>query len=331
MEGMEEGLRRNVAPGGRLSNMIRYLKHKEIDKARWDDCIVRSVNRRVYAFSWYLDIVCPGWDALVGEDYTYVFPLTYRRKWGISYLCQPFFAQQLGLFSQNLLSASLVKEYIDAIPPEFRFIEIHLNSMNKILPEGVEVIPRINHELDLILLHEQLFNNYAQNTRRNIKKAHENDVTIGRKLEADELITLFSENYGRKEGMLKFQHYETIRNLIQHCQKENRGHILGAFNNSGLLSAAAFFLKDESRIYYLFAASAPDARENGAMFMLIDHFLRENAGQPVTLDFEGGNDPNLGRFYKSFGAAEVPYPMVRVNRLPGMVTQGLYFVRRLRG
>jgi hypothetical protein len=84
--------------------MINYLKHTEIDKALWDECIAQSVNRRVYAFSWYLDIVCPGWDALVGDNYMHVFPLTHRRKWGVGYLYQPFFAQQLGLFSRDLLT-----------------------------------------------------------------------------------------------------------------------------------------------------------------------------------------------------------------------------------
>jgi hypothetical protein len=310
--------------------MIRYLKHKEIDKSRWDECIAQSVNRRVYAFSWYLDIVCPGWDALVGEDYTCLFPLTHRRKWGIGYLYQPFFAQQLGLFSRELLSESLVTEFLAAVPAQFRFIEIHLNSMNKVNPQGMEVISRVNHELDLILSHGQLYNNYAQNTRRNLKKACEKDVTIGRKLEADELISLFSENYGRKEGILKFHDYETIRKLVINCQHANRGHILGAFDSSGHLSAAAFFLRDDSRIYYLFAASAPGARENGAMFLLIDHFIKENAGQAVTLDFEGGNDPSLGRFYKSFGAAAIPYPMVRISRLPAAIATGLYFARRMR-
>ncbi len=309
--------------------MIRYLTHKEIDKVLWDECIAQSVNRRVYAFSWYLDIVCPGWDALVGGSYRHVFPLTHRRKWGVEYLYQPFFAQQLGLFSRDHLTPSILKEFIAAIPSNFRFLEIHLNSMNQNLPSEIEVVTRINHEMYLIPSHEQLYSNFAQNTRRNIRKALDNDVTIGRNPEAGELVALFRDHFGTREGVLKRRDYETIRSLIVKCQLENRGYILGAFSAGGLLSAAAFFLMDASRIYYLFSASAPMARDNGAMFLLIDHFLRENSGQELTLDFEGGNDPNLGRFYKSFGAAEVPYPMIRVNKLPAWMHRGLYFARKM--
>jgi hypothetical protein len=73
-----------------------------------------------------------------------------------------------------------------------------------------------------------------------------------------------------------------------------------------------------------------EARENGAMFLLIDRFLSEHAGKSLKLDFEGGNDPNLGRFYKSFGAAEVPYPAIQINRLPMIAGKALYFARKLR-
>jgi hypothetical protein len=66
------------------------------------------------------------------------------------------------------------------------------------------------------------------------------------------------------------------------------------------------------------------------MFLLIDSFISGHSGKSYVLDFEGGNDPNLGRFYKSFGAAEVCYPALRINRLSKVADKGLYFIRRLR-
>ena len=108
------------------------------------------------------------------------------------------------------------------------------------------------------------------------------------------------------------------------------GYILGSDNKQGVLSAGAFFLFDHLRVYFLFAASNPEARENGAMFFLIDRFIAERSGSNHVLDFEGGNDPNLGRFYKGFGALEVPYLALRINRLSKVATRGLYFMRKLR-
>jgi len=310
--------------------MITYLRHKEIDKERWDLCIRNAVNGRIYASSWYLDLVSPGWDALADTEYESVFPLTHRRKAGIDYLYQPFFTQQLGLFSRAHLTEALLDEFLKSIPEKFKWVDIQLNSLNKVNPLRYDTVFRLNHELDLINSYENLSKNYSQNTLRNIRKASQMGVNTGRKVEVDELITLFREHYGKKEGVLQFRDYETLRNLLQYLQRNVLGMLLGAYSATGQLSAASFFIKEPSRVTYLFAASAPEARENGAMFLLIDQFIREHAGQALTLDFEGGNDPDLGRFYKSFGAAESPYCQLRINRLPWVFRQGLYFTRKLR-
>ena len=54
--------------------MISCLENKAIDKPKWDALIAECGN--IYAYSWYLDIVHPGWDALVDDDYQAVMPLT---------------------------------------------------------------------------------------------------------------------------------------------------------------------------------------------------------------------------------------------------------------
>jgi hypothetical protein len=146
----------------------------------------------------------------------------------------------------------------------------------------------------------------------------------------DDLIDLFRENFGKTEGKLRSRDYIILQSLLTGCINHKQGYILGATSKEGILSAAAFILFDNSRCYFLFAASDPLARENGAMFFLIDQLIAGNAAKGLLLDFEGGNDPNLGRFYKSFGAIGVMYPAVRINRLPYLVGAGLYFARKLR-
>ncbi|MBT5428083.1 MAG: hypothetical protein HOK84_17895, partial [Bacteroidetes bacterium] len=54
---------------------IYHLKHKDIDKSRWDTTITRSINGNIYGYSWYLDAVSPDWEALINLDYSIVLPL----------------------------------------------------------------------------------------------------------------------------------------------------------------------------------------------------------------------------------------------------------------
>lgn len=310
--------------------MINYRKHNEIDKQKWDDCILYSVNRRPYAFSWFLDRVSPGWDALEMNDYKAVFPLPQKSKLGIHYLFQPYFAQQLGVFSREHLTEFLVYQFIQAIPSRFSYIHLHLNSMNKIEKEKNTIIPRMNHELDLISGYGTIFNSYNQNTRRNIRKALDQNLTIQRKVDPDELITLFKSNYGKKETSLKFLHYNMLRSLIIYCLKNTSSIILGAYMSDQTLCAGVFFLRDGDRIIYHFAASDKNARENGAMFLLVDLFIKEHAGQPLILDFEGSADPNVARFYKGFGATETRFNEIIINRLPRKVNNVVNFMKKFR-
>ena len=51
---------------------------------------------------WYLDIVHENWDALMEDDYERVMPMpVITKNWRISYIFQPFFVQQLGVFSKT--------------------------------------------------------------------------------------------------------------------------------------------------------------------------------------------------------------------------------------
>ena len=60
--------------------MIKYRTYDKIDKRRWDECIAKSFNGSVYAWSWYLDVVHPKWDALVENDYERVMPICGSKK-----------------------------------------------------------------------------------------------------------------------------------------------------------------------------------------------------------------------------------------------------------
>ena len=310
--------------------MISYLKNHEIDRVRWDECISHSLNRRVYAFSWYLDIVAPLWEALVSDDYSCVFPLPAGQKAGLPYLFQPFFAQQLGLFSSGPITPEVSGMFMKAIPSRFRYIDIQVTSDFEPATLGVELIPRANHELNLSKTYDEISSAYSQNTRRNIRKAIESGVNTGRNLRADELVLMFRENFGEKEGKLQDIHYERMEKLMNAGLGKGSGSVHGAFNEMGLLLSAAFFLFDGNRVYFLFAASTPAARENGAMFLLIDQFIRDQNGKALILDFEGGNDLNLGRFYKSFGASEIRYHRLLRNHLPAFLNAGLKLGRLIR-
>ena len=308
--------------------MIKYLKHDEIDTEKWDRCISKSFNGRIYAYSWYLDIVNENWEALVENDYERVFPLTPGKKMGVHYLFQPRFTQQLGIFSQSILSEETVNIFLKSIPEKFRFIDINLNSLNKVNDQAENMGRWVNHELDLINSYEKIKLNYSKNLKRNLKKAEKSPVTLVKNIKPGDVINLFKQNKGKDLGNLDENDYQLLSRLIYVMIYKRVGEVVGAYNEMNELCAGVFFIWDHKKVIFYFSATNGYARENAAMPLIIDTFVRDNANSHLTLDFEGSNNQNLARFYKSFGAKKLYYPHYKHNKLNPLLKFGYDLIRR---
>ena len=298
--------------------MIGYLKHNEIDKKKWDHAIDQSLNDLIYGYSWYLDIVSPNWSALVEDDYSSFMPLTGNKKYGVDYLFPPYFAQQLGVFSKEKISKNKVEEFLNAIPPNYKFIEVNLNTQNTFDVSGFKTKKNTNIELALDSPYEALQKKFADDNKRNIKKASKHDIKLQKGIAPSDLISIFRKNIGKKINNLTDKNYKVLLNLINTCVSKGYAEVWGAFSEGKLCAGVVWLIKN-NRAIFLFSATDQQAKKTGAMFFLIDKFINEHAGENMILDFEGSNLPGLARFYKGFGSEEYVYLQVRKNNLPKLV------------
>lgn len=292
--------------------MIIYLTHDRIDKTRWDECIAHACNAHVYAWSWYLDIVHPQWEALVemeGDNYLIVMPITNKKKYGIHYLCQPFFAQQLGVFSVHPLDSSKVLEFLQAIPKKYRLVEIRLNESNVLDPccKGMEL--HRNHLLDLRDSYDSLFSKYHENTRRNLKKALKHNLELVPSVPIQTVIQLFRSDRGASVTHWGDPEYARLERLAQCAITSSNAFVYGIKSNDNeSIICAALFVVSHQRITFLFSGNSVAGKEAQAMTFLIDQVLRQYAGREMTFDFEGSDDDQLSRFYQGFGSTPISYP-----------------------
>ena len=294
--------------------MINYLEHNAIDKPKWDALIAECGN--IYAYSWYLDIVHPGWEALVEDDYQSVMPLTGGRKFGVNYLFQPYFVQQLGVFSKSPMTAETTEAFLKAIPSKYRFAEIRLNEGN-VFSEGVQGIEyHRNVLLDLNQEYEAIRANYHQNTKRNLAKAESCNLQLVTSVIPYHVVALFRDNRGALLDKWGDAEYGVLTHLAQVAQKRNSAFMLGVSEKGvGQLLCAAIFMKTKDRITFLFSGLTEEGKQRQAMTYLLDQVIQQNAHQSMTFDFEGSDDDNLARFYLGFGGVETKYPSYGFNRL----------------
>ncbi|HSV87264.1 MAG TPA: hypothetical protein VLH61_01325 [Bacteroidales bacterium] len=300
--------------------MIRYLAHNEIDFEKWDACIGQAINGLIYAYSWYLNMAAPGWDALVEGDYHAVMPLPNRRKFGISYVYHPCFVQQLGIFGSGNLSANVTKRFIDAIPRHIRNIDYPLNTYNQFESfDGFTVKRGITHHLDLIEPYEQIAARYSTNTRRNLAKAHRHGIYVAHTGRPEEIVGAFRQNRGRKLESFAAKDYERLKHLIYAGIHRGMVSLISAYNDKNSFCAGIVIFRSNRKAVLLFTGNTPEGLQSGAMFALIDDYIKKESGVDLVFDFEGSSDLQLARFYKGFGSKECVFLQIKFNRLPRLV------------
>lgn len=293
--------------------MIYHLKHHEIDFKKWD--ALAKEQAIPYANSWYLNIVSPNWEALIFDDYTAIMPLTCKKKLGINYLSQPFFTQQSGVFGKNL-NANIIHEFIAEIEKKYSYIDINFNEGNsQFLKEDKNKQIQNNILLELNMPFDTLLKNFSENTRRMIKKAEKLNITIQDTSNADELIELFKHTKGKNLKHLDNKAYNNLKKLIQSISQHCKVSIKTIYQEKTLLGGA-IFISFNNRIIFFFSALSDLGKQCGAMHYLIADTIKNNSEQNKILDFEGSNNVNLARFYKSFGSKEVVYLRYKNNKLP---------------
>lgn len=290
--------------------MIKYFSHKEINKRKWDECVSSSVNGRIYAYSWYLDIVADNWDALILDNYQAIFPLPFRRKFGVDYVYQPVFTQQLGLFSKVPLSPSLLEEFLAHIPARFQYVNLNLNQHNCFKNLIIKAESRRNIEMDLLDEFSLLQEKYSSNLKRNLKKAAKAKLTIFENLKPDAVIKLFKSNKGKQLGVYNLADYSRLIRLVYKATQLGHAEVWGVYSSENNLCAAAIFFRSHKRVTFLFSGSNDYARQNAAIPYLLDAYIEANAKKEVIFDFEGSNDESLARFYLGFGSKAITYTQI---------------------
>lgn len=297
---------------------MKLLNRKEIDVAKWDDLIAHSPAETIYPYSWYLDAVSEKWSAFVVDDYRFVMPVVWKKKAGMKYVYQPFYTQQLGVFSREYVDPELIRKMLKILYRKFRFAGMNLNTKNLVGEEKLFTVDdKSNYVLTLNQDYESHSKSFTSNAKRNIRKSIEFSEIIEKGLPVEQLVRLKKENdvIQRSE-----KDYLWLVKLLENIKERDAGKIY-AIRTGNEITAAAFFAYSKTRAIYLLSASSQKGKEQRGMFRIVDAFIQDHAGSGLILDFEGSNIPSVARFFSGFGAQPEIYQSVSFNRLPSTFTK----------
>jgi hypothetical protein len=297
--------------------MIEHILHAQIDKQWWDRVLLQAHGRMWYAQSWVLDLTSPGWDALIDREAEAIMPLTWRSKFGLKYLFQPYGSQQLGVFARSY-SDPLGEKFIASVPKHFVYGDIALNeSMQHVISGEVQLSQLHQQVLALDRPYSDLRAAYSTGVRRNLNKVDPRIKVTG-DISAQEFRKLFQQTTAKRFNSGSRSDHLVMQQVMEAAISKGQCRILG-IREDGVVRAAACFMEWEGRSIFYKSAADDAGKELFGMFRIVDHYIQLNAGSGLLLDMAGSNTPSVARFNAGFGAGSRVYLRLQFNRLPPLL------------
>ena len=295
---------------------IKYYRHKDIDIVKWDNAIDGSYNGMVYAYSFFLNAMAgKRWDALILGDYEAVFPLVWGRKYGLKYLYQPFFCQQLGLFYKTRISENVMHDFIQHIPRKYFYWDFHLNYQNNFFSPHITFVNRTSFTIDLNQDYLSIYDKFNSDAKKNLAKSAISGYTVTNNDGPELAAECFFNAYG-----LWYTNLPVLKKQILNCANSaielQKGFTRSVYGKDGQLWCSGFFFIAKDRIHYAMAAPTEEGKKHGATHILIDEVLKEFSNRLMTFDFEGSDLQSVAYFYAKFGSVKQHYLEIKRNRLP---------------
>lgn len=303
------------------------LERGQIEDTVWNAFIARSPQAAPYGCTWYLDVVWPGWKAIVVMEkgkMLAALPLKISKKHGIHYVFNPPLCQYVGLFFGEIekknatltfaLKKRLVKALVEAIPSEVKVFNLKFSpEFDYPLPfhwAGYELHSRYSYWLDNQEDKSLLFKNFEERTRTYINKAVKTGLTVQPVENIEAIIGLATNRgaYPLDEALLK--------KLWDALRQQKTGTALEVRDVSGKLHAGLVYQQFQHKTIHLFSAFDAELGSQGGMSLAIWKSI-EVAGPEVKLiDFEGSMLEPVENFFRGFGTRPVPYLQIKKNTFP---------------
>ncbi len=297
--------------------MFKYIKHKDIDKPRWNESLEKCINAHVYAYTWYLDTVSPNWDALVWGDYEMLFPLTHKTKYGIRYLCQPLFIRYFDIYATDKLPEHThYLLLLRTLKVHFKFIEI--NILKELYQDQIP-------DYTLRKLQAQHYNYstpapvISHSLKQNLNRAKKAGLKNFEFIDTIAFSYFTQRALANKIPDLKIKDFGLLKHLMEVSIQHGHGITIGIKNENGIVLSGEFMVSGFGTQTLVIGFTHEEGKKNGAMSYLRYEYIQAIKNQEKYFDFGGSNLPGVAQFNLTFGSTNYHYSGIKHNSLPAWV------------
>ena len=297
--------------------MIKIVKYNEIDFARYSDCLENASQNADYADKQFLDIVSNRqWFLLVYGDYEAVMPVSYVRKYGLTFILMPKLCQQLGVFSKKD-DPEINQQFYDFLNQNF-LVSIYAFNGDNQFNQTVQKKTSYLIKKDSYSVTKK---NYSSHRRRNVRVIGELVGNINLKKEWQEQDKQFCLK--NIKGTSKEKDNKHYFEIFEKLLKKRIGHLrIMQFKNE--TQSFVYLYEGKKRRYLsLFINGYPLINPNFPSIM-IDHCLQDFIADK-DFDFMGSEVENVAKFNERFGAVSYQYPLLTNDKITLLKNLGKKF------
>ena len=286
-----------------------------IEYPNWDDLLLTSGDHSFFHTS--------AWARVLVESYNYK-PLYFSEiSEGRLSLLFPFMEVNSIITGKRGVSIPFT-DYCDVIvndPDKFRgaweqivaygrdaeWKHIDLRGGGEYLPEAIPSLSHYTHDLRLNGDEKEIFNNFKENTRRNIKKALKESVEVRLENSFESVKEFFRLNIiTRKRHGLPPQPFRLFKNIYDHIILKKNGFISLAHYKKKIIAGAIFFHFNKNAIYKYGASKMDYSRlrpNNLVMWEAIKWYLK-NSFTSFSFGITEQSNKGLLQFKRTWRAEE---------------------------
>ncbi|MGS0747680.1 hypothetical protein [Halpernia sp. GG3] len=274
--------------------MIKVLQYSEINFEKYSECVKHSQQYKYSAEKFFLDITSGhSWDLLVLNDYEFVMPVPFVKKWGFKFVINPKLCQQLGIFSKedkleinDLFLDFLEKKYFiwyyafNAKNVFYRPLSTRKNYFIK--PDNYENVQR----------------KYSPKRKRKLRLDEEvlHNSFVSKEIDFGLALDFIKKSISK---IIRSKDLHSFVALFERLHQSKSLELYGFFYRDKLINLVAIDVSEKT-VALLGTFNEPDFIKNGGSSILIDRVLKDYINTK-TFDFEGSEIPSVEEFFRGFG------------------------------
>lgn len=277
---------------------LQKIKRKDLDVEKYSKAIDQALNYRIYAEAWYLDsLTKKQWECWIYSDYEAVMPVPLQYIFGIKFVTQPIYCQQLGVFYKEEISDELFQTFEKKLH-KYRVRAYHFNEENteRYQPKGEK---RVNQLVDLNHNYEEIQQKFGKDRLKDIRRNEKLNLTLEESLDLDTFLNLRDKYYNDLNQYSDNRSTEKFIQILKNKKKEKSYTLL---NSSKEVIAICIFLNSDDRKILILSVRNKEIEPKGAFAYMIAMIMKNNEKKKLIFDFEGSSIKGISNFNKSFGA-----------------------------